>query len=48
MSDKFKRYYEKLGIPRELSAPYTSQQNGVVERKNIMVVEMILTLLKGA
>jgi transposase InsO family protein len=33
------------GIKHEFSAPYTPQQNGVVERKNRMIIEMERTML---
>jgi hypothetical protein len=38
-------YLDELGITHELSAPYTPQQNGVVERKNKTLVEMARTML---
>lgn len=47
-SHVFRRYCEELGIRRELLAPYTPQQNGVVERKNRTVVEMGRCLLKSS
>ena len=47
MSTDFNEFCEKNGIHKELTAPYTLQQNGVVERKNRTVVEMSRSLLKG-
>lgn len=38
---------EQAGIKRQLTAPYTPQQNGVVERKNRTVMEMARALLKS-
>ena len=38
-------YLYELGITHELSAPYTPQQNGVVERKNKTLAEMARTML---
>jgi hypothetical protein len=38
---------EQAGIKRQLTAPYTPQQNGVVERKNRTVMEMARSLLKS-
>ena len=38
-------YLDILGITHELSAPYTPQQNGVVEHKNRTLVEMARTTL---
>jgi transposase InsO family protein len=46
-SNEFKQYYELLGIKRYLTAPYSLQQNGVVERKNQTVVGMARSLLKS-
>jgi transposase InsO family protein len=38
---------EKAGIKRQFTAPYTPQQNGVVERRNRTVMEMARALLKS-
>ena len=38
-------YLDELGITHGLSAPYTPQQNSVVERKNMTLVEMAHTML---
>ena len=46
-SNEFKTYCELLGIKRYLSAPYSPQQNGVVERRNQTVVGMARSLLKS-
>ncbi|XP_074283722.1 uncharacterized protein LOC141608081 [Silene latifolia] len=35
------------GVNRELTAPYTPEQNGVAERKNRTVVEMARSMLRG-
>ena len=35
---EFAEYYADEGIQRHFSAPYTPQQNGVVERRNQTVV----------
>jgi IS30 family transposase len=37
--------YLEEGIKHEFSAPYTPQQNGVVERKNLTLIDMARTLL---
>ncbi|KAK1612499.1 hypothetical protein QYE76_036172 [Lolium multiflorum] len=47
---KFKNYtmqefVDDEGIKHEFSAPYTPQQNGVVERKNRTIIEMERTML---
>ena len=46
MSNDFKRYCEEAGITRHYTAPYTPQQNGIVERRNRTVVEMARSCLK--
>jgi transposase InsO family protein len=38
-------YLEEEGIKHEFSAPYMPQQNGVVERKNMMLIDMARTML---
>jgi transposase InsO family protein len=38
-------YLDKEGIKHEFSAPYTPQQNGVVERKNMTLIEMARIML---
>jgi transposase InsO family protein len=44
-SEKFNKFCEKEGIEHQLTAPYTPQQNGVVERKNRTLMEMTRCLL---
>lgn len=46
MSKEFVSYCEDHGITRHFTAPYTPQQNGVVERRNRTVVEMGRSYLK--
>jgi transposase InsO family protein len=38
-------YLEEEGIKHEFSAPYTPQQNGIVERKNRTLIYMPRTML---
>jgi transposase InsO family protein len=38
-------FLDEEGIKHEFSAPYTPQQNGVVERKNRTLIEMARTML---
>jgi hypothetical protein len=38
-------YLDEEGIKHEFLAPYTPQQNGVAERKNITLIEMARTML---
>jgi transposase InsO family protein len=40
-----KDFIENEGIKYQFSAPYTPQQNGVVERKNRTLIEMARTML---
>ena len=47
LSNEFNYFCEENGIRRELTAPYTPEQKGVVEHKNRTVVEMARSLLKG-
>jgi transposase InsO family protein len=43
---EFTSYYANEGVQRHYSAPYSPQQNGVVERRNQTVVGMARVLLK--
>ncbi|KAJ3693375.1 hypothetical protein LUZ60_008855 [Juncus effusus] len=47
MSTAFTSYCEEHGIKRFLTAPYSPQQNGVAERKNRTILEMVRSMLKG-
>ena len=38
-------YLEEEGVKHEFSAPFTPQQNGVVERKNMTLIGMARTML---
>ena len=46
-SKEFQEYCNKEGIKRQLTAPYTPQQNGVVERRNRTLMEMTRSMLKA-
>lgn len=46
LSNSFIQFCEEQGLHRELTAPYTPEQNGIAERKNRTVVEMARSLLK--
>jgi len=46
-SAEFMRYYEELGIRRFFTASYSPQQNGVAERKNQTILNMVRAMLKG-
>ncbi|GAU16533.1 hypothetical protein TSUD_167640 [Trifolium subterraneum] len=46
-SDEFKEFCEVNGIKRQLTAAYTPQQNGIAERKNRTIMEMIRCMLAG-
>jgi transposase InsO family protein len=38
-------FLDEEGIKHELSAPYTRQQNGIIERKNRTLIEALRTML---
>jgi transposase InsO family protein len=38
--------FHEEGIKHEFSSPYTRQQNGVVERKNRTLMDMVRTMLE--
>ncbi|KAH0711345.1 hypothetical protein KY289_007304 [Solanum tuberosum] len=46
VSNEFNFFCEKNGIHKELTAPYTPEQNGVAEWKNRTVVEMARNMLQ--
>ncbi|XP_013616919.1 PREDICTED: uncharacterized protein LOC106323322 [Brassica oleracea var. oleracea] len=45
-SNEFNNFCEENGIQRHLTAPYSPQQNGVVERRNRTILEMTRSILK--
>ncbi|KAG6513941.1 hypothetical protein ZIOFF_024278 [Zingiber officinale] len=47
LSTEFTQFCENEGIERHLTAPYTPQQNGVLERRNRTMMAMTISLLKG-
>lgn len=46
MSAEFEKYCKEMGITRHYTVPYTPQQNGVVERRNRTVMEMVRSMMK--
>jgi transposase InsO family protein len=42
---QIEEYLEEEGVKHEFSVPYTPQQNGVVERKNMTLIDMVRTML---
>lgn len=46
-SVEFGMYCAEEGVQRQLTAPYSPQQNGVVERRNQTVVGMARNMMKG-
>nr|GEU73622.1 retrovirus-related Pol polyprotein from transposon TNT 1-94 [Tanacetum cinerariifolium] len=46
LSKEFNKFCEDNGIRRFLTAPYSPQQNGVVERKNRTILNMVRSMLK--
>ena len=46
-STEFSNYCISNGIKRDLTAPYSPQQNGVAERKNRTVMSMVRAMLKA-
>ena len=45
-SDEFKSLCDKSGIKKQFTAPYTPQQNDVVERKNRTIMGLVRSMLK--
>ena len=48
MSDQFKNIYDEKGIARQLTILYTPQQNGVAERWNITLFDMVRSMMVQA
>ena len=48
LSDLFKTYCDEKGIARQLTIPYTPQQNGVAERGNRTLLYMIRLMMAQA
>ena len=46
-SKAFEVFCEKHGVRRHLTAPYSPQQNGVAERKNRTILDMVRSMLKS-
>ena len=44
-SKEFESFCKEAGIKRELTTPYNPQQNGVMERKNITIMEAVKTMI---
>ena len=45
ISNEFGSFCKDAGIKRELTTPYNPQQNGVVERKNRIIMEAVKTMI---
>ena len=48
LSDQFKKLCEEKGIIRQLTMPRTPQQNGVAERRNRTLLEMVRSMMAQA
>ncbi|PNX56430.1 retrotransposon protein [Trifolium pratense] len=46
-SNEFKAYCTEKGIMHEMTAPYTPQHNGLVERRNMTLLNMARCMLKS-
>ena len=46
-SHEFTNFCKENGIRRQLTAAYTPQQNGVAERKNQTIMNMVRSMLSG-
>ncbi|KAI3768676.1 hypothetical protein L2E82_19506 [Cichorium intybus] len=47
LSNEFSKFCREHGIRRQLTTSFTPQQNGVTERKNRTVINMVVTLLSA-
>ena len=48
VNTKFQEYLKSKGIRHELTVPYNPSQNGIAERKNRTIIEMVRTMLYGS
>ena len=48
LSEQFKELYDEKGIARQLTMPYTPQQNGVAEKRNRTLLEMVRSMMTQA
>ena len=46
MAKEFGQYLEQNGISHQLTVRYSPQQNGVAERKNRIIMELVRSMLK--
>jgi transposase InsO family protein len=46
LSNEFQSYRENHGICRFLATPYTPQHNGIAERKNRIILDMVRSMIK--
>jgi len=46
--EQFKKIYDEKGIARQLTIPYTPQQNGVAERRNRTLFDMVRLMMTQA
>lgn len=47
-SQEFENFCEEHGIQKQLTAAYTPQQNGISERKNRTIMNMVRSVLKSS
>ena len=45
-SKMFEDFYVEYGVDHEVTSPYTPQHNGIVERRNITILDMARCMLK--
>jgi transposase InsO family protein len=48
LSEQFKRLYDEKGIKRQLTMLSTPQENGVAERRNRTLLEMVRSMMAQA
>jgi len=48
LSEQFKELCDEKGIERHSTIPYTPQQNGIAEKKNRTLLEMVRSMMAQA